>query len=517
MKNLNFISEKIKWSVPIFVAVLTVVSSCTAGFEDINRPGDKVSIDELNRDSYMAGSFFVQLQNSTFPEQENAYQMDQDLIGNYLSRYMTYAHNGFAAKNFALFNAPDGWVKWPYQQITPKIVSAFDEIERISNKEGINYAWALILKTHGILRLTDKYGPFPIGGKKDKKAYSSQEEVYKALFKDLDTAIEILKPLVVSNPALNVNAMYDNVYGGQFIKWYHFANSLKLRMAIRVRFVAPQLAKVKAEEAVRDGVILSNDENCAITYVPNGLYKVSVDWGDTRACADIESYMTGYKDPRMEKYFKNPKDKADRPFVGCLAGADIGNKTIADAKYSAINIDKNARGVWMTASEITFCRAEGALVGWAMGGTVAELYEKAITLSFEEWGVSSVETYLKDGESTEANYADVDGGYGKSVPAQSTITIKWDDNASQEEKLERLITQKWIALFPNGQEGWNEIRRTGYPKVFPLGQDNGTNLRVANRIPFDSDEKINNPNNYSEAVTLLKGEDNYITKMWWQR
>ncbi len=515
--NINFISKKIKWLVPVLV-VLTIFSSCTSGFEEFNRPGNKVSLEELNRDSYLAGSFFIQLQNNTFPEQENAYQMDQDLIGNYLSRYMTYANNGFAAKNFALFNAPDGWVKWPYQQITPKIVSAFDEIERVSNKEGINYAWALILKSHAILRLTDKYGPFPIGTEKDRKAYSSQEDVYKALFADLDTAIEILKPLITANPDLVANATYDNVYGGQVIKWYHFANSLKLRMAIRVRFVEPELAKMKGEEAVRDGVIMANDGNCAITYTPNGLYKVSVEWGDTRACADIESYMTGYKDPRMEKYFKNTEDKAERNFVGCLAGADVGNKTIADKKYSAINVDKNSRGVWMTASEITFCRAEGALAGWAnMGGTAGELYEKAITLSFEEWEVDGAATYVNDATSTEANYTDAEGGYGKSVAAQSTITIKWDDSASDEEKLERLITQKWIALFPNGQEGWNEIRRTGYPKVFPLAQDNGTSLKVANRIPFDVDEKVNNPENYNKAVTLLNGEDNYTTKMWWQK
>ena len=81
-----------------------------------------------------------------------------------------------------------------------------------------------------------------------------------------------------------------------------------------------------------------------------------------------------------------------------------------------------------------------------------------------------------------------------------------------------LITQKWIALFPDGQEGWNEIRRTGYPKVFPVAQStSGYTIKVPNRIPFDSDELINNRASYEEAVQMLGGADNYATKMWWQK
>ena len=106
---------------------------------------------------------------------------------------------------------------------------------------------------------------------------------------------------------------------------------------------------------------------------------------------------------------------------------------------------------------------------------------------------------------------------GGNVNAVSDITIKWDDSASDEKKMERLITQKWIAMFPNGQEGWSEIRRTGYPKVFPLAQSTDYSIQVANRIPFDIDEATNNKANYIKAVQLLKGNDDYATKMWWQR
>lgn len=84
-------------------------------------------------------------------------------------------------------------------------------------------------------------------------------------------------------------------------------------MAIRMRLAEPEYARTVAEQAVADGVITSNADNATILYVPNGLYKTSVEWGDSRACADIESYMTGYNDPRLTQYFSTPPHRATAP------------------------------------------------------------------------------------------------------------------------------------------------------------------------------------------------------------
>ena len=115
------------------------------------------------------------------------------------------------------------------------------------------------------------------------------------------------------------------------------------------------------------------------------------------------------------------------------------------------------------------------------------------------------------------SYVDAADGYGQAHAKMSSITVKWDDNASASEKMERLMVQKWIALFPDGQEAWSEIRRTGYPKVFPSAQSTAYDLTVPNRLPFDYMEPVNNPDNYQKAVQLLGGPDTYATKMWWQK
>lgn len=502
-------------------AGMLTLSACTAGFEDINNPKHAASAGQLAVDSYNIGSFITQMQNISFPEQENEYQMNYDLIGNYLGRYLTYTVSGWNGKNFAVFNAPDGWVRYPFRSVTPKVVSAFNDIKRLASvdganyKEDINYNWALILRAHAMLSLTDKYGPFPMGLDASKpNAYNAQGDIYKALIADLDAAQEFLGR---NNPG-NLSINDDKIYGGDFTKWRKFANSLKLRMAIRMRFVEPELAKKYALEAINAGVIESNDDNALRAYVPRGLYKTSVEWGDSRMCADIDSYMNGYDDPRLEKYFRSAELETKRPLIGLLAGSNTKNKDQAVRLYSAAEAASDSKGVWMTAAEMWFCRAEGALAGWeGMGGSVKELYEKAVTTSFGQWGVSGAAAYLKS-ERTPANYEDAAGGHGSDMPAASTIAPKWNEGSSDDVKLERLITQKWIALFPLGQEAWSEIRRTGYPKVFDIKTSkNGYTLLVPNRIPFDSEEKVNNPEGYAGAVKLLGGADDYATPMWWQK
>ena len=496
--------------------------SCTAGFEDANRPGSSASAEELGRDNYTIGSFLVQMQNAVFPEQENDFQMDHDLIGNYLARYMTYANNGWNGANFATMNAPINWVRYPFKSLTPKFTSAFNEIVRLCNgKKDLNYAWALILRAQGYLTMTDLYGPFPIGAVQDDvNAYSSQQEVYAHIIADLDEALAILKPLV-SEPAYTANQTFDKVYDGKFVKWMKFANSLKLRMAIRMSGVDPETAQRVGEEAVAAGVIEENEDNLAISYTPHGLYKTSVEWGDSRACADLESFMNGYDDPRIAKYFKEVAERpsGSRAIIGCRAGAKIGNKSVADPLYSAANVTNTTKGVWLTAAEMWFCRAEGLLIGWRNMGenSVESLYNKAISTSFKQWEAGDASSYLNNAWSVQADYQDAQGGFRHSATHMSNITVKWDDSATTEQKMERLITQKWIALFPCGQEGWSELRRTGYPQVFAVDQTTAYSIRVPNRIPFADTEMTENPDNLQKARQMLGGADDYATPMWWQK
>lgn len=500
-----------------FSCLLIVLSSCTSEFVDINRPGNKLSPDELKRDNYATGSFLIQMQGVAFPEQENAYQTMIDVVGNYLGRYTTYTKE--LPKIHTLFNASNVWCAWP-ASYAPQIISAFNEVVNLNGKESVPYVWALILRTQAFLRFTDTYGPFPLSLTSDKSdVYISQRDIYLQLIKDLNAATDYLSSATNVAKGKNALSSYDLVYNGDFNKWRRFASSLKLRIAIRISNVEPVIARSLAEQAVREGVIEENEDNCLIRHHRSGLWTTAVSWGDSRICADIESFMTGYKDPRISKYFLQPLTEGKRKYIGCRAGASIGSNVVAKRLYSTVNVSENTHGTWLTASEMAFCKAEGVLRGWNMGkGSAKEFYEQGVTLSFNQWKAEGAAAYLMDDTSIEANYFDALGGFGGTAIRVSKITIKWEDSAPMAEKMERLITQKWIALFPNGQEAWNEIRRTGYPHIFAVPQaTNRYKLLTPNRIPFDKNQQINNRNNYDKAVDLLGGPDDYTTPMWWQK
>jgi hypothetical protein len=108
-----------------------------------------------------------------------------------------------------------------------------------------------------------------------------------------------------------------------------------------------------------------------------------------------------------------------------------------------------------------------------------------------------------------------------SSPWLSTITIKWDDGDAFEKKLERIITQKWISVYPDGQEAWSEFRRTGYPKLFPVVINNSggkvSTTTFIRRVNIPPDEYLTNPQGAKRAAATLGGPDNGGTRLWWDK
>ena len=311
---------------------------------------------------------------------------------------------------------------------------------------------------------------------------------------------------------------YDLVYAGDYAKWVKFANSLKLRMAMRIVNVEPGYAQQKAEQAVSHplGVIETQDESAFISLKQNPIYVCWNPYSDTRAAADIVSYMKGYNDPRMEKYFTASTFKGN-PWVGLRSGITVPKKDWALA-YAAPNFPASDLSLmWMNAAEVSFLRAEGAWRGWAMGGTPEFFYKQGIERSFEQYGLPGADDYANDSTLKPADYADPNKDYSYSIKARTDVTIKWAEDGRE---LERIMTQKWIAIYPLGQEAWSEIRRTGYPKVFPSQTNrsggvlpSGATIR---RVPLPQQEYDGNAEQVAKAVNeFLGGSDNCAQKLWW--
>ena len=83
---------------------------------------------------------------------------------------------------------------------------------------------------------------------------------------------------------------------------------------------------------------------------------------------------------------------------------------------------------------------------------------------------------------------------------------------STEEKLAKIGTQKWIALFYNGMEGWFDWRRTGYPQLTP--GPGAVIPTVPVRFQYPSSVQALNLESYQAAVAR-QGEDMITTRVWW--
>ncbi len=496
---------------------------CTDKFEDFNTDPNAPTPEQMEGDYTSTATLLATMVPVCVLGQENDYQMIDQMIGCEYGR-MTAAKNQWGSNlYYATYNPPTGWTGNTFDTLMPKIYTSFFQVYNISGSENLMYYWCDLIRIIGTLRISDTYGPTPfslidIAGGKYTTAYDNMPELYDAMFEELDLVIAGMKQSLGSPTASALFGPYDYIYGGDLTKWVKMANTVKLRMALRLVNVKPELAKQKGEEAVADPIgLIENPADAAwSTYIPGGnaLWKTSQSWAEGRVSADITSYMNGYNDPRISNYCKPDKNGN---FTGARSGVyhyDL--TTFLD--YSAPNYDQQSPLLCMSASESWFARAEGALRGWNVGGTAKDLYEMGVTVSMQERGVS-LGGYLES-EATPANYVALDNT-AYSISAASTICPKYDESASFETNLERIMVQKWLGNYPNGWETWTDVRRTGYPKFFPvvnnMSTDGVSTARGMRRLPFPNSEFNTNESNVKAAQAMLGGPDTGATDLWWAK
>ncbi|SEN99649.1 Susd and RagB outer membrane lipoprotein [bacterium A37T11] len=533
-RNIKFFSQAL-----IITFMWSTIASCTKKFEDYNTNPANATDSMLQYDNIGKAIFLVQMQKNIMPNattgDASVYQVAQNLCADAFSGMLSSPTPFGGGKNNLNYSINNGWTSGYFNNELNNVMQAWLQVKQRASVDAPEvFAVAQILKVLSMQRVTDLYGPMPYsqyGQGGFSVGYDSQESIYKTFFTDIDSAILSLDAFIKEKPEAKPIQKFDLVYGSDLTKWIKFANSLRLRIAMRLSYVAPQLAQQQAEKAVADphGFITDNATEIARIQTQTGyvivnpLYVIDVVYqGDTRMSADMESFLLGYKDPRIATYFK-PSTQFPGTYKGIRRGIDIVSKDDR-VNFSSLNTNVNTPVVWMTPAEVCFLRAEGALRGWNMGGNAKDLYEQGVTKSFgkEGFSASQASTYLADGTSKPSAYTDpVDAANNIAATSSdlSKITIKWNESDNFETKLERIITQKWIAIYPEGCEAWAEYRRTGYPKIFPVvvNYSNGVinTKKQIRRLPYPTAEYNSNGAEVAKAVSLLGGPDNGATRLWW--
>ncbi|GAB2787131.1 SusD/RagB family nutrient-binding outer membrane lipoprotein [Rhabdobacter roseus] len=476
------------------LAGLLTISSCTDGFDkmntDPNSPtaigaqyllptGLEASIDRywghrtrFERINIDAAELYVQhLTRNIYSNEGDDYTVSPALVANNWKGFF----------NDALLN---------FQRII--IQSAPDGTAPNANYEGV----ALVMRTWVFSLLTDMYGAIPyseaIKGTSGEPIYTpkydAMEQVYAGMLNDLKTANEKLS---TSGPAI----AGDILYSGDILKWKKFANSLRLRLANRQAAKKPAESRAIFAEILGDPakypIFTSNADNAQLnctTVLPsnNEWHQVMIqdgrtDWNISKTLADKmnalgDTRITVYANPNKDgKYEGHANGLPDAIATGYLAtSSTIGNYFTR----------ANAPEVVMTLSELNLILAEAALDGDIPGGDAQGYFEKGIAASFTQFGLT--------------------------VPANYLATVGPVTR-------EKVLDQKWIALFGQGVEAWIEWRRTGFP-VFPtpdsraILQNNGI---LPTRFPYPNSEYSLNEANVKAGEALNGGANTMQTKLWW--
>lgn len=515
----------------IFAGVL-MTAACTGNYLEINSDPYGTTDEELGRDGYIVRSALSGIINGVISPDVNTTQFTECLLGGPMAGYLADA-NATWEYTISNYNPTDNWtnVLLKSDKVIPVIYTNYNLLNQVT-KDPIILSVGTIVKVAAMHRVTDTYGPIPytkIGQDgKIQVEYDAQETVYATMIDELSEAIKVLTP----NRTNNFSPMADILYGGVTEKWIKLANSLKLRLAMRISYANPELSKKAAEEVAQDevGAFSSNEDNAKLTTfgVDGNPINVAVKYnmgsfktgGDSHAAADIIAFMNGYSDPRRTVYFTESEWEG-KQYVGLRHGIIIPDHVSTGHKYSGVKIATDSPIYWMNAAEVAFLKAEAvAVFGYDMGGSAKEFYERGIALSFEQYGVSGAEDYIKDNTSVAESYLDPAGTNSYSG-ALSQITIAWDDSATAEQKQERIITQKWIANWLLGIESWSDYRRTGYPTLIPATENGNKSNGVvdsrmgARRMPYPRGEYSSNGVNIQYAVAnYLNGKDDMATRLW---
>ncbi len=518
----------------VLLIIMVAFAGCTKDFKSYDTDPTGITGADLIPDGNV-GAFFPNIEAGilfTNGVGRAQYQVAQNLNGDCYSGYMM-SNNPFNPDvNNLNYFFTDRWNTNIFNYAYGTVMGGLNNLAKLglSSSQPDFWAIALILKVETMHRVTEIFGPIPysqVGKTVVSSPYDDEKSIYNQFFAELDTAVSSLKAFVKANPGKKPFQKFDLIYAGDYKEWIKLANSLRLRLAMHIIKADPATAKLQGEKALSDdgGLLTVTSDLAQISGVgsyQNPLNGITVNYRDIRMGASAESILVGYNDPRLPKYFEPATDPA---FAGKFVGIRIGAALPAKPGYngfSALNstttFTATAPMIMMTPSEIWFLKAEAALRGWANAGDAQTDYETGINTSFTQWGVSAP-GYINDDSSKASDYVNPKNP-ADNTPAVSSITIKWDPAASKEANLERIITQKWIAMFPEGEEAWTEFRRTGYPKLFTVvnNYSNGTistDIQVR-RLAYPASE-YNGTNlvEIQKGLHFLNGPDNGGTRLWW--
>ena len=466
-------------TVTVWVLAATL-GACGDGLTDLNvNPNEPVSV---------GAEFLLPSAIVSGAERLHGSSLNMDMVGLWVQHY---AEHRYTQED--RFEITDGAVSGHWTSLyAGSLRNLYEVVEKGKETDRANVvAVGTILETWLFQAVTDLWGDAGYAqallGRDSPPdmtvTYDTQETIYDGLLANLEAATAMISP---SGPRITQG---DLLYGGDMDRWRKFANSLRLRLAIRLSEVDPATAASVFASAMSAGVFTSSADDAKVRFVDNGvdvhpIFGYERNRDDHSISATLVDTLKALNDPRLPIYAR-PNQAGE--YVGTKNGDQTDPPLTQVSRIGTYFSSAATPAVIMSYAEVLFLRAEAAERGWAPGDA-ADLYRQAITAAMSQLGVpaADISAYL----------------------VQSRIQYKGGQAG-----LDQIWLQKWVALFGNGPEAYAEWRRTGIPRL-QAGPDalNGGVIPV--RLPYPDRERSLNREAVEAAVARQNGAT-LSTPVWW--
>lgn len=509
------------------IAAILVIVGCTKNFDTINKNPN--SPQEVSNEQLLIPAI---IKNSV---RNYAYvsQFGASVVGDY---YANQYNSGFNDAWTA--SQTEGGFLWNF----------FDQLKDVENlrllaqKKGDqnNEAVALILRSWMFQVMTDNFGDMPYSQAVQGKTadnftpvYDKQEDIYYALMDSLKVANTLL-----SSGTDPINA--DILMGGSVMRWRQFANGLRLRLLMRMSGVTGAKVNVATE--------INSIASDPTTYP---LFASYADQAALQFTTELNNEFPAYHNPPIGDYhlsttFKANLDRLNDPRIAFFAMPTPASYGSSNPQYgdvpncygtgeSSYNGGTNyqsqespilmpylgyplyasktaAQGILLSYAEVQFILAEAKERGMISGGSAAETYYMNGIKDQFAYDSTRLDVLNEGIPASDHNFAkSSDITPSASYFTQPAVAY----TGTTEEKLYKIRTQKWFALFYTGFEGWSEWRRTGVPKETKIGPASAIS-EWPRRTRYPLSEQTVNTDNYNAALKV-QGPDDLLTKLWWNK
>ncbi len=426
------------------------------------------------------------------------------------------------------------------------IIDAVTRTNGVADKTNMN-AVCRIMKVYVFARITDLYGdiPYSEAGLGTKAKFDKQADIYDDFFKELKAASTQLD---ASKDVVKGDLFYD----GSISAWKKFANSLHLRLAMRLVKINPAKAKAEAQLAYNAGVFTSNGDVCMMKHEDIRNPYEEPGKGNIKGNSVSASFFNGgavpgrfttvfldqlrtTNDPRIKyivRYYIDgsssvPKDRTDITdqlvplfgYVGVKPGSYIYDDPFlpgvaitlpGGAAVTATNNDQksqlanfllrfNAPFLHLTYSEVELLLAEATVTfGATFGVTASQHYANGIEAACKQLNLFPE---------------------GPTMPQKEIDDFILANGLTAGRELELINRQLWVTLLLNGPEAYANFRRSGFPALTAAvgSSETGESRTIPRRFEYPFTEEEQNKTNFDVVLQAMGGTDSWNGRVWWDK